>query len=331
MSILASYLDAIKPSPTLAITTKARELKAAGRDVIGLGAGEPDFDTPDFIKEAAIDAIRRGETKYTAPSGTPELREAISAKFKRENGLEYSIDQIVVGCGGKQILYNALVATLDPGDEVIIPTPYWVSYPDMVLLGHGTPVFVPTSLEIGFKMRADDLEAAITPKTKWLMLNSPSNPSGAAYSEAELKDLAEVLVRHPHVWTMTDDIYEHIVYDDFEFATIAQVEPAALRTHPHHQRSVEGLFNDRMARGLLRWARRAHQCDEYDPIAEYHAYELDQSGGRAYRAQWTSGIPRGLGEYFPRTPGSHRRHAQPIDRSDMLDAGGRILRLSVMR
>jgi len=225
MSILASYLSAIKPSPTVAVTSKAQELKAAGRDVIGLGAGEPDFDTPDFIKEAAIEAIHQGKTKYTPPAGTPELREAISGKFKRENGLDYSIGQITVGCGGKQILYNALVATLDPGDEVIIPTPYWVSYPDMVLLGHGTPVLVATSLESGFKMKAEDLEAAITPKTKWLMLNSPSNPSGAAYSEVELKALAEVLVRHPHVWVMTDDIYEHIVYEGFKFTTIAQVEP----------------------------------------------------------------------------------------------------------
>ena len=225
MSILASYLSAIKPSPTVAVTSKAQELKAAGRDVIGLGAGEPDFDTPDFIKEAAIEAIHQGKTKYTPPAGTPELREAISGKFKRENGLDYSISQITVGCGGKQILYNALVATLDPGDEVIIPTPYWVSYPDMVLLGHGTPVLVATSLESGFKMKAEDLEAAITPKTKWLMLNSPSNPSGAAYSEVELKALAEVLVRHPHVWVMTDDIYEHIVYEGFKFTTIAQVEP----------------------------------------------------------------------------------------------------------
>lgn len=226
MSVLASHLSTIKPSPTVAVTTKANELKAAGRDVIGLGAGEPDFDTPDFIKKAAVEAIHQGKTKYTAPAGTTELREAISRKFKRENGLDYAADQITVGCGGKQILYNALVATLDPGDEVIIPTPYWVSYPDMVLLGRGTPVFVPTSLKSGFKMKPESLEAAITRETKWLMLNSPSNPSGAAYTEAELRSLAEVLVRHPHVWVMTDDIYEHIVYDDFSFTTIAQVEPA---------------------------------------------------------------------------------------------------------
>ena len=226
MSMLAAYLDAIKPSPTVAVTTKANELKTAGRDVIGLGAGEPDFDTPDFVKEAAIEAIRRGKTKYTAPAGTTELREAISRKFKRENGLDYSVDQITVGCGGKQILYNALAATLDPGDEVIIPTPYWVSYPDMVLLGRGTPVLVATSLESGFKMKPEELEAAITPRTKWLLLNSPSNPSGAAYTEAELAALAEVLARHSHVWTMTDDMYEHIVYDDFDFTTIARIEPA---------------------------------------------------------------------------------------------------------
>ena len=226
MSVLASHLSTIKPSPTVAVTTKANELKAAGRDVIGLGAGEPDFDTPDFIKKAAVEAIHQGKTKYTAPAGTTELREAISRKFKRENGLDYAADQITVGCGGKQILYNALGATLDPGDEVIIPTPYWVSYPDMVLLGRGTPVFVPTSLKSGFKMKPESLEAAITRETKWLMLNSPSNPSGAAYTEAELRSLAEVLVRHPHVWVMTDDIYEHIVYDDFSFTTIAEVEPA---------------------------------------------------------------------------------------------------------
>ncbi len=226
MSILATYLGAIKPSPTVAVTTKANELKAAGRDVIGLGAGEPDFDTPGFIKDAAIEAIRGGETKYTAPAGTTELRAAISRKFERENGLGYSVDQITVGCGGKQILYNALAATLDPGDEVILPAPYWVSYPDMVLLGRGTSVFVPTSLESGFRMKPEDLEAAITPRTKWLLLNSPSNPSGAAYTEAELGVLAEVLARHPHVWVMTDDMYEHIVYDDFDFTTIAQIAPA---------------------------------------------------------------------------------------------------------
>jgi aspartate aminotransferase len=226
MSILASRLARIKPSPTIAVTQKARDLKAAGRDVLSLGAGEPDFDTPDTIKEAAIAAIRAGDTKYTPVDGTPALKKAIVAKFKRENGLDYSPDQINVGVGGKQVLYNALIATLNPGDEVVIPAPYWVSYPDMVELAEGTPVAVNCPPEKGFKLQPADLERAITPKTKWLILNSPSNPSGAAYTRDELKALTDVLVRHPHVWVMTDDIYEHLVYDGFVFTTPAQVEPA---------------------------------------------------------------------------------------------------------
>jgi len=225
MSFLAARLSLIKPSPTIAVTQKAAELKAAGRDVIGLGAGEPDFDTPDNIKAAAKAAIDRGESKYTAVAGTPALRKAISAKFKRENGLDYAPDQITVGCGGKQVIYNALVATLNQGDEVIIPAPYWVSYPDMTLLAEGTPVPVVGREETGFKITPEDLEKAITPKTKWLILNSPSNPTGAAYSRDELKGLAEVLLRHPQVWIMCDDIYEHMVYDGFQFFTLAQVEP----------------------------------------------------------------------------------------------------------
>jgi aspartate aminotransferase len=207
------------------VTQKAAELKAQGRDVIGLGAGEPDFDTPDNIKAAGKAAIDRGETKYTAVAGTIALRKAISAKFKRENGLEYAPEQITVGCGGKQIIYNALIASVNPGDEVIIPAPYWVSYPDIALLAEGTVVPVICSETNGFKLQPMDLEAAITPKTKWLILNSPSNPTGAAYTRAELKALTDVLMRHPHVWVMTDDIYEHLVYDGFEFATPAQVEP----------------------------------------------------------------------------------------------------------
>lgn len=225
MSFLADSLSRIKPSPTIAVTQKARELKAAGRDVIGLGAGEPDFDTPDNIKEAAIDAIRRGETKYTAVDGIPELKEAICAKFKRDNGLDYIPAQITVGTGGKQVLYNALIATLNPGDEVIIPAPYWVSYPDIVLMAGGTPVFVDTKLENGFKLTGQALERAITPKTKWLIFNSPSNPSGATYTRDQIKALTDVLVRHPQVWVLTDDMYEHLVYDDFIFSTPAQVEP----------------------------------------------------------------------------------------------------------
>jgi aspartate aminotransferase len=225
MSFLAESLSRVKPSATIAVTNKARELKAAGRDVIGLGAGEPDFDTPANIKEAAIKAINEGKTKYTAVDGIPELKAAICAKFKRENGLDYKPNQITVGTGGKQVLYNALMATVNPGDEVLIPTPYWVSYPDMVLLAGGTPTFVEATLESNFKVTAEALDKAITPKTKWFIFNSPSNPSGAAYSHDELKALTDVLVKHPHVWVMTDDMYEHLVYDDFKFATPAEVEP----------------------------------------------------------------------------------------------------------
>ncbi|NBB14875.1 aminotransferase class I/II-fold pyridoxal phosphate-dependent enzyme [Caulobacter sp. SLTY] len=225
-SLQSAALARVKPSATMAVTAKARELVREGRDVIGLGAGEPDFDTPDNIKEAAIKAIRDGKTKYTDVDGIPELKEAICAKFQRENGLTYKPSLINVSPGGKPVIYNALVATLNPGDEVLIPTPYWVSYPDMAYLAGGEPRFVHTTAETGFKVQPADLEAAITPRTKWLLLNSPSNPSGAAYTRAELKALADVLLRHPQVWILTDDMYEHLVFDDFEFTTIAQVEPA---------------------------------------------------------------------------------------------------------
>ncbi len=226
MAFLADSLARIKPSATIAVSDKARELKAAGRDIIGLGAGEPDFDTPDNIKEAAIRAIRDGKTKYTAIDGIPELKAAIAAKFKRENGLDYKAEEISVGTGGKQVLFNALMATLNPGDEVIVPAPYWVSYPEIVALAGATPVAVATTLADGFKLTPQALEKAITPKTKWLILNSPSNPSGAAYTHAELKALTDVLLKHENVWVLTDDMYEHIVYDGFKFATPAQVEPA---------------------------------------------------------------------------------------------------------
>ena len=225
MAFLADSLARVKPSATIAVTNKARELAAAGRDVIGLGAGEPDFDTPENVKAAAKRAIDAGRTKYTAVDGIPELKKAICAKFARENGLTYAPDQITVGTGGKQVLYNALMATLNPGDEVIIPAPYWVSYPDMVLLAGGTPVAVEAGVETAFKITPAQLEAAITPRTKWFIFNSPSNPTGAGYSAAELKGLTDVLMRHPHVWVMTDDMYEHIAYPPFEFATPAQVEP----------------------------------------------------------------------------------------------------------
>ena len=225
MAFLSDTLARVKPSATIAVTNKARELKEAGRDVIGLGAGEPDFDTPAHIREAAKRAIDEGHTRYTAVDGIPALKQAICEKFFRDNGLEYMPAQITVGTGGKQVLYNALMATLNPGDEVIIPAPYWVSYPDMVLMAGGTPVAVPAGIETGFKLTAEALEAAITPRTKWFIFNSPSNPTGAGYTEAELKALTDVLMRHPHVWVMSDDMYEHLVFDDFRFTTPAQVEP----------------------------------------------------------------------------------------------------------
>jgi aspartate aminotransferase len=226
MAFIADQIMRIKPSATIAVTDKARALKAAGRDVIGLGAGEPDFDTPDNIKEAAIKAIREGRaSKYTAVDGIAELKAAVARKFKRENELDYKPSQIIIGTGGKQVLYNALIATLNPGDEVIIPAPYWVSYPDMVMLAAGTPVEVVTTMGTGYKMKPEQLEQAITPKTKWIIFNSPSNPTGAAYTRDELKAVTDVLVRHPHVHVMADDMYEHLVYDDFVFYSPAQLEP----------------------------------------------------------------------------------------------------------
>jgi aspartate aminotransferase len=224
--LLKESLSRVKPSATMAVTDKARALKAAGRDVIGLGAGEPDFDTPDNIKQAAVKAIMSGKaSKYTAVEGLAELKQAVIGKFKRENNLDYKPNQVIISTGGKQVLYNALMVTLNPGDEVIVPAPYWVSYPDMALLAGGEPVIVPTRMEDGFKMKPEALEKAITPKTKWIIFNSPSNPTGAAYTKAELKAVTDVLVKHPHVWIMTDDMYEHLVYDDFKFHSIAEVEP----------------------------------------------------------------------------------------------------------
>jgi aspartate aminotransferase len=225
MSLTAARLDRISPSQTIAIATKARMLKAAGRDIISLSAGEPDFDTPDNIKRAAIRAIEAGETKYTDVAGTPALRRAVADKFRRDSGLDYAPDEIIISTGGKQVIFNAMVATLDAGDEVIIPSPCWVSYPDIVALADGTPVIVPTGQNTGFKLRAEDLEAAITSRTRWFMLNNPSNPTGAAYSAAELEPICEVLMRHPHVWVFTDDIYEKLAYDGFKPATVVSVEP----------------------------------------------------------------------------------------------------------
>ena len=226
MSLLASRLSLVQQSATVAMASRAKALKRAGEDIIELAAGEPDFDTPEHIKQAAVDAMAKGYSKYAPVAGIPELREAICAKFKRDNELEYSMEQVTVGCGAKQEIFNAMLATLDPGDEVVIPAPYWVSYPDIVLLCGASPVIINCPSESDFKVGADQLKAAITPKTKWLVLNSPSNPTGAAYTWSELKALAEVIMEHPHVWVLTDDIYEYLVYDNFEFATIAQVEPA---------------------------------------------------------------------------------------------------------
>ncbi|QFT92504.1 Aspartate aminotransferase [Roseovarius sp. THAF9] len=225
MSPLSATLSRVKPSPTMAISAKALEMKAAGEDVIGLSAGEPDFETPENIRAAGIRAIEEGKTRYTAPDGIPELKDAVCAKFKRDNGLEYTRSQVSIASGGKQILYNALMATLNPGDEVVIPAPFWVSYPDMVTLAGGTPVIVEAGIETGFKLTAQALEAAITPKTRWFIFNSPSNPTGAGYSRDDLKALTDVLMRHPHVWVMTDDMYEHLAYGDFRFCTPAEVEP----------------------------------------------------------------------------------------------------------
>lgn len=229
MSLIADRLNRISPSQTIAISSKARALKAAGRDIIGLSAGEPDFDTPAHIKQAAIDAINAGDTKYTDVAGTPALRKAVAAKFLRDSGIDYKPEEVIVSTGGKQVIFNAMLATVQAGDEVIIPTPCWVSYPDIVALAEGTPVFVPCSQNNGFKLRAEDLEAAITPKTKWFFLNSPSNPTGAAYSAEDLRPICDVLLKHPHVWVFTDDIYEKLVYDGFKPATIVQVEPALRR------------------------------------------------------------------------------------------------------
>ena len=280
MAFLADTLSRVKPSATIAVTQKARELKAKGRDVIALGAGEPDFDTPDNVKNAAIEAIRRGETKYPPVSGIVPLRDAIAKKFKRENNLDYKPEQTIVGTGGKQILFNAFMATLNPGDEVIIPSPYWVSYPEMVALCGGTSVFAPTSMASGFKLTAEALEAVITPKTKWLMLNSPSNPSGAAYTRAELRALADVLVRHPQVYILTDDIYEHLIYGDFVFHTIAEVEPVL---YPRTL-TMNGVSK---AYAMTGW-RIGYAAGPVELIKAMDMIQGQQTSGACTIAQWAS-------------------------------------------
>jgi aspartate aminotransferase len=277
---LSEALERIQPSPTIAVSQKARELKSEGRDVIGLGAGEPDFDTPDNIKEAAIAAIRRGETKYTAVEGIPELRQAISAKFKRENGLDYVPSQTFVAPGGKMIIYTALMATLNPGDEVIVPAPYWVSYPDIVLLGGGKPVIVETKLEDGFRLTPEALERAIKPRTKWLIFNQPGNPTGACYTVEQLRALTQVLLRHPQVWILTDDMYEHLVFGGFEFRTIAQVEPRLYE----RTLTMNGVSK---AYAMTGW--RIGYCGGPEPLIRAMAKLQSQSvSGASSISQWAS-------------------------------------------
>lgn len=280
MTIVAQALMAIKPSATIAITQKARVLKSKGIDVISMSTGEPDFDTPDHIKEAAHQAIRRGETKYTPVAGIPELREAIVRKFNRENGLSYRPDQAIVGTGAKHIIYNALRASLNPGDEVIIPAPYWVSYPEMVSLCGGVPVAVPTLMEHSFKLQPDDLRRAITKRTKWLFLNSPSNPSGAAYTYDELKRLTDVLIDYPHVWLLTDDMYEHLVYGDFQYFTAAQIEPALY----DRTLTVNGVSK---AYAMTGW-RIGYAAGPKELIDAMVLLQGQQTSGTSSIAQWAS-------------------------------------------
>ncbi|AJY48117.1 pyridoxal phosphate-dependent aminotransferase [Martelella endophytica] len=280
MALLADALSRVKPSATIAVAQKARDLKAKGRDVISLGAGEPDFDTPDNIKAAAIEAINRGETKYTPVPGIQPLREAIAAKFKRENNLDYKASQTIVGTGGKQILFNAFMATLNPGDEVVIPAPYWVSYPEMVSLCGGTPVFVSASQEHNFKLQPEDLEKAITPKTKWFIFNSPSNPSGAAYSHDELKALTDVLMKHENVWVLTDDMYEHLTYGDFKFVTPVEVEPGLY----NRTLTMNGVSK---AYAMTGW-RIGYAAGPAELITAMTTIQSQQTSGACSIAQWAS-------------------------------------------
>jgi aspartate/methionine/tyrosine aminotransferase len=305
MTFLSAALARVKPSATIAVTDKARALKAAGRNVIGLGAGEPDFDTPANIKLAAIHAIEAGKTKYTDVGGIPELKEAIIGKFQRENGLTYKPNQIIVGTGGKQVLYNALMATINPGDEVIIPAPYWVSYPEMVALAGGESVPVVCPASSGFKLRPDDLEKAITPKTKWIILCSPSNPTGAAYTRSELKAITDVLVKHPKIWVMTDDMYEHLVYDDFVFAT------ETVRPHADRERRLQGLLHDRLAHRLCRWPGRTDQGDADDPVAVDLEPVVDLAVGVGRGAQRSAGLHPRAQQGVQGTPRPRGLHAQP--------------------
>ena len=331
MAFLADALNRIKPSATIVLTQKARDLKAAGKDIISLTVGEPDFDTPDNIKAAAIEAIRNGQTKYPPVPGIVPLREAIAAKFKRENDLVYKPSQTIVGTGGKQVIYNALLATINAGDEVIIPRPYWVSYPEMVALNNGTPVFVETTIENDFKLQAKDLEAKITPKTKWLILNSPSNPSGAAYSWAEMKALTDVLMRHPQVWVLTDDMYEHLVYGDFKFCTPAQVEPGLY----DRTLTMNGVSKSYAMTG---W-RIGYAAGPEKLIKAMDTVQGQQTSGslhhramgRGRSAQRHAGAPAEIPESLRRAARPRRLDAEPDARPHLPEARRRILRLSVLR
>ena len=331
MAFLADVLSRVKPSATMVMTQKARDLKAKGREVISLSVGEPDFDTPDNIKQAAIEAIKRGETKYPPVLGIPPLREAIAAKFKRENGLDYKATDTIVATGGKQILYNAFLVTMNKGDEVIIPAPFWVSYPEMVAINWGTPVIVPTTLESGFKLKPEDLEKAITPRTKWVVLNSPSNPTGAAYTRDELKALTDVLMRHPHVWVLTDDMYEHLVYGDFEFTTPVQIEPA-LKPRTLTMNGVSKAYA--MTGWRIGYAAGPSELDQGDGHGAGPA-DLGRLHGRAMGLR--RGLERAAGLH-PRAPQGvrgaarpRRVDARPGEALAVPEAGGRVLCLSVLR
>ena len=280
MPFLDNVLNRVKPSATMVLTQKARDLKASGRDVISLTVGEPDFDTPENIKTAAIDAIRKGYTKYPPVLGIPPLREAIAAKFKRENGLDYKASDTIVATGGKQILYNAFLVTMNPGDEVIIPAPFWVSYPEMVAINGGDPVLVPTRIEDGFKLQPEALERAITPRTKWLVLNSPSNPTGAAYTRDELKALTDVLMKHPHVWVLTDDMYEHLTYGDFKFTTPVEVEPA-LKSRTLTMNGVSKAY------AMTGW-RIGYAAGPTELIKAMDMVQGQQTSGACTIAQWAA-------------------------------------------
>ena len=331
MAFLADVLSRVKPSATMTVTQKARDLKAKGRDIISLSVGEPDFDTPDNIKQAAIEAIRRGETKYPPVLGIPPLREAIAAKFSRENGLDYKPSDTIVATGGKQILYNAFLVTMNKGDEVIIPAPFWVSYPEMVAINWGEPVIVPTRLEQAFKLQPEDLERAITPRTKWLILNSPSNPTGAAYTRDELKGLTDVLMRHPHVWVLTDDMYEHLVYGDFKFTTPVQVEPA-LKPRTLTMNGVSKAY------AMTGW-RIGYAAGPAELIKAMDMVQGQQTSGACTIAQWASvEALNGPQDFIPvrRKAFEERRDLvvsmlNQARHLELPEAGRRVLRLSVRR